>query len=78
MSPPIRRGFFIDNPYVGITEHPEENSLKVVLVNYTPNKQIVNFKADGLKLKEMIGNAEMSGSEIILSKNDSVVLTFEI
>lgn len=73
-----KKRVFIDNPYVGITEHPEDRGFKAVLVNYTPNKQTVNLKADGLKLKEIIGNAAMTGSEIVLSENDSVVLVFEI
>lgn len=67
---------FADNPFVGITEHPESDIIKAVLINYTPKKQKVNLETDGLCLNEIIGDAEMIENSLILHGNDSVVLVF--
>lgn len=67
---------FGDNPYVGITEHPENGITKAVLVNYRPVEQSVNLEFGNLKVKEVIG-AKLDGSKITLNANDCAVIVFE-
>ena len=67
---------FGDNPYVGITEHPENGITKAVLVNYRPIEQTVTLNYDDLKVKEVIG-AELEGNTITLKANDCAVILFD-
>lgn len=67
---------FGDNPYVGITEHPENGITKAVLVNYRPIEQAVNLEFGNLKVKEVIG-AKLDGKSITLKANDCAVIVLE-
>ncbi len=68
---------FCNNPCVGLTEHPENSCIKAVLVNYRPEKQTAKITADGLKIKEIIGNVTVSGDEFTIEANDGAVIIFE-
>lgn len=68
---------FGDNPYVGITEHPENGITKAVLVNYRPNEEVVKLISE-LKIKEIVGNITISGNEIKIGANDGAVVVFDM
>ena len=66
-----------DNPYVGVTEHPEENGRKAILVNYRPLPQTVTLKYDFLEFIGVIGDAETNdGHTFTLPANSGAVINF--
>ena len=66
-----------DNPYVGLTEHPEENGRKAILVNYRPLPQTVTLKYDFLEFIGVIGDAETNdGHTFTLPANGGAVINF--
>lgn len=71
-----KKKIFGDNPYVGITEHPENGITKAVLVNYKPTEETLNLDFGKLKVKEVIGT-ELDGNTITLKANDCAVIVFE-
>ena len=71
-----KKRIFSDNPFVGVTEHPENGCVKAVLVNYRPDEEIVKLTSD-LKIKEIIGNAQVIDDRIRIGANDGAVIICE-
>ena len=67
-----------DNPYVGVTEHPEKEGRKAVLVNYRPMSQTVKLKYENLEFVKIIGDAETEdGLTFKIPANSGAVLVFK-
>lgn len=67
-----------DNPYVGVTEHVDENGRKAVLVNYRPIPQTVTLNYSEIKFAKIIGDAETEdGFTFTVKENSGAVIIFE-
>ena len=67
-----------DHPMVGVTEHPETQDRRiVVLINYSPEpvETVLSLAADWAVLEPLVGQAPLAGGTTLrLSPHDAVVL----
>ncbi len=69
--------FVSDNPYVGVTEHPEsDGKTKVVLVNYRPTEQTVTLESKSKPIITYGDVKELEDGRFLVAPNSGAVLVY--